>query len=850
MEKKKLNINGMTCTACAATIERQLGKLDGVEEVAVNFATEQMHIQYNEDALMLNDILSAVDQVGYEAIDSSSPDTSTGTSHNPAEEHADVMEHRLILSLIFTIPIFYIAMGPMIGLPIPSILAGHQNLLFMALTQLLLTIPVMLIGAQFYQVGFKTLIKRAPNMDSLIAVGTGAAFVYGIFVIYRLSYGFAYNDMAIVDRYSHDLYFESVAVIITLITLGKYLEARAKKRTSAAIQELMALAPDEALVVRDGEEVLLPLSQILVGDTVIVKPGGRIPLDGNVTSGQSSVDESMLTGESLPIDKQEGDSVIGGTMNQTGVLRFTVSKVGADTTLAKIIDMVENAQSTKAPIAKLADQISAWFVPTVLVISFLAFVIWTALGYDFEFAFRIAVSILVISCPCALGLATPTAIMVGTGKGAKQGTLIKSGEALERMHHTQTIVFDKTGTLTEGKVKVTDMVALDDPKTLLELSGSAELGSEHPLSVAVTNFAKEKGSIFIEPESFEAILGQGVKAKVREKNILIGNEKLLSSNQINTESATKEVHNFAAQGKTAVMVAYDGQVQGIFALADTLKSDAISAVAELKAMGVEVVMLTGDHRVTAEAIGKAVGVDKIYAEVLPDGKAEVVQALQAEGKKVMMVGDGINDAVALVTADVGMAIGTGTDVAIESADVVLMKEKLMDVVAALQLSKATIRNIRQNLFWAFIYNIIGIPIAAGLLYPFSGILLNPMIAAAAMSFSSVSVVSNALRLKGFKPTYGRVTSDSMKTVTEVIVTESPEEEVVEGDTVHLTVENMTCMKCAARVEEMLTDMEGVLSAKVNLEAQDVTLQASQDISLETYQALFTETKYEATEISQ
>lgn len=845
MDQKKFDINGMTCTACATTIERQLGKMDGVDKVAVNFATEQMHITYNEDAMNVSDIMTAVEKVGYEAIDlSSEPDAAAQNkpAHSAAEEHADVMFKRLILSSIFTVPIFYIAMGPMIGIPIPPILAGQKNLLFMAFTQLLLTIPVMMIGAQFYQVGFKTLIKRAPNMDSLIAVGTGAAFIYGIFVIYRLSYGFAYNDMTIVHKYGHDLYFETVAVIITLITMGKYLEARAKKRTSAAIQELMALAPDEAILYEDGVEIVVPLTSVKTGDVVVVKPGGKVPVDGDVIFGQTAIDESMLTGESLPVDKAEGDTVIGGTINQTGIIRFTATKVGADTTLAKIIQMVEDAQSTKAPIAKLADQISAYFVPAVLGISAISFIVWTALGFDFEFAFRIAVSILVISCPCALGLATPTAIMVGTGKGAKQGTLIKSGEALERMHQVTTVVFDKTGTLTNGKVAVTDIVIDDDEERFLILSGALEKSSEHPLSKAVSNYVLEQGMTLPDATGFEAIVGHGIQGSVDGTKVFIGNERMMNRSGIDPTDYLAKIHHYASEGKTAVMVAYDNKVQGIYVLADTVKEDSAQALSQLEAMGIRSVMLTGDHKVTAEAIGRQVGVDQIYAEVLPDEKADIVSKLQREGATVMMVGDGINDAVALVTADVGLAIGNGTDVAIESADVVLMKDQLMDVSYAIQLSKATIRNIKQNLFWAFIYNVIGIPIAAGLLYQSSGILLNPMIAAAAMSFSSVSVVTNALRLKSFKPrTYALKSTD--KSI-DIIETEKEEKTMKK----ELTVEGMSCMHCVGRVEKTLSEMDGVTSVSVDLDTKLAVVDLSADISDDAFKTAIADQGYEVTAV--
>lgn len=872
MDQKKYDIKGMTCTACALTIERQLGKIDGVESVSVNYATEQMQIRFDDSVVTNEDIHTAVDKVGYEALDTDVPSASAGASDrssatDKSEEHAQLMTQRLIRSLLFTVPLFYIAMGPMIGLPVPGFLAGHQNLLFMAFTQLLLTIPVMIIGAQFYTTGFKTLFKGAPNMDSLIAVGTGAAFVYGIFVIYRLSYGFAYDDMAVVMQYGHDLYFESVAVIITLITLGKTLEARAKKRTSAAIAELMSLVPDEAIVLRGGVEQTVPVADVMVGDTLVVKPGARIPVDGRLVEGRSTVDESMLTGESLPVEKNGGDKVSAGTINQTGTFRFEATEVGADTTLAKIIQMVEDAQGTKAPIAKLADQISAWFVPVVLIISAISFIAWFAGGNGFEFAFRIAVSILVISCPCALGLATPTAIMVGTGRGARYGTLIKSGEALELMHHAGTIVFDKTGTLTLGEVSVTDVTAFDDKATLLKMAASLEQASEHPLSQAILNYAKEQSLDLMPYDGFEALVGFGVTGSIGGRDILIGNEKLLAGNDIDTAAHAESIHNYAASGKTPVLVAYDGKLQGIIALADTVKPDAQRAVATLQSMGIQTVMLTGDHQVTANAIGSEVGVDKIYAEVLPDEKASIVASLQADDNKVIMVGDGINDAVALVTADVGLAIGNGTDVAIESADVVLMKNDIMDVVTAIQLSRATIRNIKQNLFWAFIYNVIGIPVAAGLLYGSFNILLNPMIAAAAMSFSSVSVVTNALRLRGFKPKFpaytlqDKSTAESDSSASKVSDTvqivnnddnasssipSEEKENIIMKKT--LTVEGMSCGHCSGRVEKTLSEMDGVTSVTVDLDTKLAVVELTSDIADDVFKTAIADQGYEVTAV--
>ncbi|MCF8020168.1 MAG: heavy metal translocating P-type ATPase [Vallitaleaceae bacterium] len=867
MNDKKFDINGMTCTACALTIEKQLGKMEGVQSVAVNYATEQMQVTYDDKQLDIKAIQDAVVKVGYEAIDASKEEHQEDKdASSKAEKHLKYMERRLIISLIFTVPVFYLAMGPMVGLAVPSFLAGDMNILTMAFTQMLLTIPVMLVGEEFYRVGFKTLIKRAPNMDSLIAVGTSAGFIYGIFAIYRIIYGYGHGDMDLVHHYAHELYFESVAVIIALITLGKYLESRAKSKTSAAIKELMALTPDEAIVLVDGIEKTVPTTQVKVDDLLVIRPGSKIPVDGIVTEGHSTVDESMLTGESLPIEKGKEDKVIAGTMNQTGSFIFKATAVGDDTALAKIIHMVEDAQGTKAPIAKLADQISGYFVPVVILISLASFGIWLLLGYEFEFAFRIGISVLVISCPCALGLATPTAIMVGTGRGAKYGTLIKSGEALELMHKVQTVVFDKTGTLTNGKIEVADLNALDDETTLLTLAASVEKHSEHPLSQAILKYAESKGVSLNKVTDFDAVMGHGVTGTVDDIQVVIGNEKLMKDKDIDFAGHRDLINQYAKSGKTPILIAYHGKLQGVFGLADTIKPDAIRAVKQLQAMNIEVVMLTGDHQVTAEAIGQQLGVDKIYAQVLPGEKSDIVNSLKSGDKRVMMVGDGINDAVALVSADVGLAIGSGTDVAIESADVVLMKNEIMDVVTAIQLSKATIRNIKQNLFWAFIYNIIGIPIAAGVLYRGFDILLDPMIAAAAMSFSSVSVVMNALRLRGFKP---KLVEDSFvnqnenqnevqmmhqnenqkedNTQSEVTAVTQYKEDQEMNEKI-LTVEGMTCMHCVGRVDKALNGIEGVEDVQVDLEAKRAVVKTSQDISNAIFEEAVETAGYEVTEV--
>ena len=842
MKNEKYSIEGMTCTACALAIERQLNKTPGVISVAVNYATEQMQVTYEESDLDQQGIFTAVEDAGYKALsrNNDSGSTSANMDHQgppPAVLHAAAMKQRLILSLLFTVPVFYLAMGPMMGLPVPSFFSGEQNMMFMALTQLLLTIPVMIIGNQFYHTGYKTLLKRAPNMDSLIAVGTTGAFVYGIYVIYKLAYGYAYNLPEVVHHFSHDLYFESVAVIITLITLGKYLEAVAKAKTSNAILELLALAPDEATILVDEKEVTVPTNEVQSGQVIVVRPGAKVPVDGQIVVGSTTIDESMLTGESLPVDKTVGSAVTAGTLNLTGSIQFEATQVGADTTLAKIVQMVEDAQGTKAPIAKLADKISGVFVPMVLGIALITFIAWMIFGATFEFAFRAAISILVISCPCALGLATPTAIMVGTGQGAKYGTLIKSSEALEQLARLKTIVFDKTGTLTKGKVQITDILHGDNLDKFLSYTSSVEHHSEHPLSRAIVNYCDEHAILYKPADNFQNISGQGITGTVNGIRVAVGNEKLMRELGWFDDMLLADMSSLAASGKTPILVGYEDQVQGIIGLGDTIKDDSIQAIARLHRLGIETVMLTGDHEETAQAIGKQLGIDKIYAQVMPGEKGDIVASLKGDDHLVMMVGDGINDAVALTQADVGMAIGTGTDIAIESAVVVLMKDSLLDVATAIALSKATLRNIKQNLFWAFIYNIIGIPIAAGVLYHSTGIMLNPMIAAAAMSFSSVSVVTNALRLKTFKPDKFLGTEEKIPTTHEAsapfdgdlssvtinnitlptkIQNNKKENNIM---TKTLTVEGMTCMHCVGRVKKTLEGFSGVTEVSVDLDSK-------------------------------
>lgn len=739
---RTMKIEGMTCASCVKAVERATKKIDGVTTASVNLATEKLTISYEPSKVRVVDIKKAVEKAGYKAIEE---DTTVDTDKERKEKEIKLLWKKFIISAIFTVPLLYISMGHMLGLPLPGIIDPMMHPTAFALSQLILTIPVVIAGNRYYRIGFKTLIKRSPNMDSLIAIGTSAAVLYGIFGTIKIIGG----DTS----YAMDLYFESAAVIITLITLGKYLEAVSKGKTSEAIKKLMGLAPKTAIIIRDGKEVEIPIEEVEVGDVIVVKPGEKMPVDGEVTSGTTSVDESMLTGESIPVEKNAGDSIIGASINKNGTIKYKATKVGKDTALAQIIKLVEDAQGSKAPIAKLADVISGYFVPIVIALAVIAGFGWYIAGENGIFALTIFISVLVIACPCALGLATPTAIMVGTGKGAEHGVLIKSGVALETAHKIETIVFDKTGTITEGKPKVTDVVAVNEisEKDLLQLAASAEKGSEHPLGEAIVKGAEEQALVFKKLDSFKAIPGLGIQVNIDEKNILLGNRKLMVESKISLDELEGTSDKLASEGKTPMYIGIDGRIAGIIAVADTVKESSKKAIEKLHGMGIEVAMITGDNKRTAEAIAKQVGIDRILAEVLPQDKAIEVKKLQAEGKKVAMVGDGINDAPALAQADIGIAIGSGTDVAMESADIVLMRSDLMDVPTAIQLSKSTIRNIKQNLFWAFGYNTLGIPVAMGVLHIFGGPLLSPMIAAAAMSLSSVSVLTNALRLKRFKP---------------------------------------------------------------------------------------------------
>lgn len=744
--RKTFNLEGMSCSSCAQTIEKTTQKLAGVSTASVNLATEKMVVEYDPATLNLSDITRAVSEAGYEAHEEVATVETVDVDREKKQQHIRDMWHRFFMSAIFTVPLLYISMGHMVGMPLPMFLDPMMNPLVFALTQLLLTLPVMYYGRSFFKVGFKSLFKGHPNMDSLVALGTSAAFIYSLYATYMVYAG--------ESSFAMELYYESAAVILTLITLGKYFEAVSKGKTSEAIKKLMGLAPKTARVMRNDREMEISIEEVQEGDLIVVRPGEKLPVDGVVMEGNTSIDESMLTGESIPVEKKKGDKVIGASMNKTGSFQYKATKVGKDTALAQIIKLVEDAQGSKAPIAKLADQISGVFVPIVIVLAVLSGLAWYFLGQEsWVFALTITISVLVIACPCALGLATPTAIMVGTGKGAENGVLIKSGGALETTHKIKTIVFDKTGTITEGKPKVTDIIPAEgiSETELLTLAASAERGSEHPLGEAIVNSAEEKGIPFLKTAAFNAVPGHGIEVTIDGDHLLLGNKKLMDESQISLGSLTAESDTLANQGKTPMYIAKNGRIAGIIAVADTVKESSLQAIEKLHRMGLEVVMITGDNKRTAEAIAKQVGIDRVLSEVLPEDKANEVKKLQEEGRKVAMVGDGINDAPALAQADVGIAIGSGTDVAMESADIVLMRSDLMDVPTAVELSKATIKNIKENLFWAFAYNVLGIPVAMGLLYLFGGPLLNPMIAGAAMSFSSVSVLINALRLKGFKP---------------------------------------------------------------------------------------------------
>ena len=866
--QEKYDVTGMTCAACSARVEKSVSSLPGVQACSVNLLKNSMVVTYDDAALSSGQIVGAVEKAGYGAAVVQAPSRrSAAPAASPADtarKEYEVMRRRIIWSFVFTVPLFYISMGHMMGWPLPGFFLGTSNSMIYALTLFLLALPVAIINGRYFRTGFKTLVHGSPNMDSLIALGSGASLAYGIYALYKIAYGFGYSDMEMVHQFTHDLYFEGAGTILTLITLGKFLEARAKGRTSDAINKLLNLAPKKATVVRDGVEQVIPAEEVEKGDLLIVKAGESVPVDGVVLEGNGSVDESAITGESIPVDKQPGDKVIGATINRSGYFRMRADKVGDETALAQIIRLVDEATSSKAPIAKLADKVAGVFVPIVIAIALVSMVVWLIVGASFEFALTIAVSVLVVSCPCALGLATPTAIMVGTGRGAANGVLIKSAEALETAHSVKVVVLDKTGTITQGKPAVTDLVCAEGvtQQQLLQTAGSLERLSEHPLARAIVAQAETQQTEFLPVEQFTQIPGQGLRGTVGGQVCLAGNRKLLEAEGLYEPALEEWQDRLADQGKTPLFFTRGGNLLGASAVADVVKPTSKAAVQELQSMGIQVVMLTGDHRRTAEAIRKQVGVDRVVAEVLPEDKEQEIRRLQESGQKVAMVGDGINDAPALARADVGIAIGAGTDVAMESADIVLMKNDLLDVAGAIELSKATIRNIKENLFWAFFYNIIGIPIAAGCWYAAFNLKMNPMVAALAMSFSSVFVVSNALRLRFFKPKHGSavaaqaekaepapvsIVSDAF--LAEEGISDTTQSNQSNGGTSmkkQLSIEGMMCQNCVKHVTRALEGVAGVSQVEVSLENKQAVVTAGSEVSDDALKAAVTEAGYEVT----
>lgn len=882
--KERFDVTGMTCSACSSHVEKSVGKLTGVENVSVNLLTNSMQVEFDENKLDTAGIIKAVEDAGYGAAvkdghaksgtkTSGQSDSQENSGLSAVEQNVKNMKKRLIVSLIFWIPLMYVSMGHMIyqwlNIPMPpftmNFLYGNENAITYAFTQFLLLLPILIANQKYFKNGFKTLWHRSPNMDSLIAIGAGAAILYGIFAIYRIGYAMGHGDMMVVHQYAHDLYFESAGTILTLITIGKYLETKSKGKTSEAITKLLNLAPKTVTVVRDGVEQVIDATDVEKGEIFLVKPGESVAVDGIVLEGKSSFDESAITGESIPVPKQEGDTIVSASMNKSGLIRAKATKVGEDTTIAQIIRLVEEASSSKAPIAKMADKIAGVFVPTVITIALITGIIWLISGATFEFAMSTAIAVLVISCPCALGLATPVAIMVGTGKGAENGILIKSGDALETAHQIDTVVLDKTGTITQGKPVVTDIICAAgknaDKTQLLQIAGSLEKGSEHPLAEAIVNYCVTNNISLEKVTDFNALFGKGIEGTMSGTHYYAGNEKMMEEKGISLSTEQKnQIQALAKQGRTPLLFADEKQFLGIVAVADVVKPTSKEAVQKFRDYGIHVIMLTGDNEVTAQAIKEQVGIDEVIAGVLPTQKEEKISALKQAGHKVAMIGDGVNDAPALASADVGIAIGAGTDVAIESADIVLMKNDLLDAVGAVKLSKAVIRNIKENLFWAFFYNSIGIPLAAGVLYPLFQIKLNPMFGAAAMSLSSVCVVSNALRLRWVKLHDAKKTqSEPYQDVAASTIADINQHNALDNNikstnndkgestmTTTISIEGMMCAHCQAHVEKALKEVAGVTEVTVSLENKNAVVTG--DASVETLKQAVVDAGYEVTDV--
>ncbi|EFW38132.1 heavy metal translocating P-type ATPase [Treponema phagedenis] len=857
MIQEKFLVRGMTCSACSAHVQKAVEEQAGVQSVSVNLLTNSMKVEFDQNAVSEKEIIAAVEQAGYSAsVSHKEKNQPEKTAVDIVQKEIQEMQHRFIASLCFLLPLMYVSMGSMIGLPTPAFLKGAENALINVFTQFLFTIPIIVINRQFFVSGFKALVRKAPTMDSLIAIGSAAALVYGVFALYRIAYGLGHNDPELVHRYMMDVYFESAAMILTLITLGKMLETKAKGKTSAAITKLIQLSPKTATVIREETEHEIPVEEIVKGDIILIKPGSTIPVDGIIIEGDTSIDESAITGESIPVEKTVGDTVISASANISGTIRFRAERVGNDTALAQIIALVEEASSSKAQVSQLADKISNYFVPAVIGISVLSFIVWMAAGAGFEFALARSISVLVISCPCALGLATPTAIMAGVGRGARLGILIKSAEAFEAAQKTEVVVLDKTGTITQGNPQLTEILCMQDSyskKDVLQLAYSLELLSEHPLATAIIKAAETENLQAFRITNFLAEHGKGISGVIdapslpfHEKKVFAGNLKLLADRQIAHDSFQTEIEAIGMKGGTPLYIALDKTLIGVLAVSDPIKADSAEAIAELRQMGIRTVMLTGDNAQTAQAIKKTSGVDSYVAELLPQDKKTAIDEIKAGGKITAMVGDGINDAPALTAADIGIAIGSGTEIAIESADIVLMQESLFGAVNAIKLSKAVLRNIKENLFWALFYNTLGIPLAAGALYPIFGLTLSPMFAAAAMSFSSVSVVANAIRLNAFKPK--RLSAHVNNTMFDKPAdnTQKPEhksmEEKMESTTIK--IEGMSCGHCSARVEKALNALEGV-TATVNLEKKEATVQYPESIGIDSLKKAITDAGYEA-----
>lgn len=874
MKKQKYEVTGMTCSACSSHVEKEVSKLPGMKEVTVNLLTNSMQVEYDETVCNEEIIIGAVKRAGYGAGILSNRQNQRTSEQRQVAQSADKridstlksqeMKVRLLVSLVFMVLLMIVSMHHMffmwLNLPAPELFMklfhGNENALTFAFTQFLLTLPIIYVNRKYFQTGFKTLLHLNPNMDSLIAIGSGAAMLYGVFAIYRIGYGLGHGDTWLVERYASDLYFESAGMILALITVGKYLEARSKGKTSEAIEKLMDLSPRTAILLTEqGEEKEIPTEQLMKDHLFVVKPGSLVPVDGIVVEGISSIDESAITGESIPVEKQPGDSVVSATINKAGRLVCKAVKVGEDTTLAQIVRLVGEASSSKAPIARLADKIAGIFVPVVMGIAAITFLVWMFAGGGFEAAMSSAIAVLVISCPCALGLATPVAIMVGTGVGAKNGILIKSGDALQAAREITTVVLDKTGTITEGKPVVTDIIGYErdlDENRILAFAAAIEKPSEHPLADAIVSKAQERGQDIPKVEDFMAVFGRGVRGKCEGEQWFAGNLKYMEECGITlSEEQKAEMAKLAGEGKTPLLLAKENSFSAIIAVADPIKESSKAAIDGLHQMKIDVVMLTGDNKRTAEAVKDKLNINHVIAEVLPEEKEKEIRRLKSEGRKVAMIGDGINDAPALAAADVGIAIGAGTDVAIESADIILMKSRLTDAITAIRLSRAVIRNIKQNLFWAFFYNSIGIPLAAGVFYPAFGIRLNPMFGAAAMSLSSLFVVGNALRLRNFKPFETGRGNGSERSETAEAETENQEENKKMEEKMMskiMIIEGMMCGHCTGRVQKALEEVEGVTGVTMRLENKSAEIELSREVSDEILKAAVTEAGYEVIEI--